>query len=95
MRFYIKLLIMLAVCSISSTFISNVYSIETMQSHSSMIQQRCIDNSCATTTCFNNNPCQTVTGPSPNRSSSSFSSSPDDVEEGDDSGSLFGDSLPS
>jgi hypothetical protein len=96
MSFYIKLLIILAVCSISSAFVSNVYSIGPTQSHSSMFkQQRCFDNSCTMTSCFNDNPCQTITDPNPSRSSSSSSSlSNDDVQEEDNSGSFFDGILP-
>ena len=99
MSFYIKLLIIFAACSISSAFVSNVYSIEPTQSHFSMFGQRCFDDSCTMTTCFNDNPCQTITDPNPNRSSSSsLSSSPDDGnddgEDEDDSGSFFDDFLP-
>jgi hypothetical protein len=99
MSFYIKLLIILAVCSISSAFVSNVYSIGPTQSHSSMFkQQRCFNDKCTMTSCFNDNPCQTITDPNPNRSfsSSSFFSSPGDgdVEEQDNSGSSFDDILP-
>jgi len=99
MSFYIKLLIILAVCSISSAFVSNVYSIAPTHYHSqySMFGQRCFDNSCTMTSCFNDNPCQTTTDTNPSRSSSSFpSSSPDDssVEGEDDSSSFFDDILP-
>ena len=94
MSFYIKLLIILAACSISSAFVSNVYSIEPTQSHFSMFGQRCFDDSCTTTACFNDNPCQTITDPNPNRSSS-FSSSSDNVDDdSDNSGSFFDDFLP-
>ena len=99
MSFYIKLLIILAVCSISSAFVSNVYSIAPTHYHSqySMFGQRCFDNSCTMTSCFNDNPCQTTTDINPSKSSSSFpSSSPDDsnVEGEDDSSSFFDDILP-
>ena len=95
MSFYIKLLIILAVCSISSAFVSNVYSFESTQNHFSMFGQRCFDDSCTMTSCFNDNPCQTTTDTNPSRSSSS-SSSPDDsdVGEEDDSGSFFDGILP-
>ncbi len=91
MSFYIKLLIILAACSISSAFVSNVYSSQPTQSHFSMFGQRCFDDTCTTTACFNNNPCQTMTDPNPNRSSSS--SSADNVEE-DNSGSFFDEFFP-
>ena len=96
MSFYIKLLIILAACSISSAFVSNVYSIGPTQSHSSMFkQQRCFNDKCTMTSCFNDNPCQTITDPSPNRSSSSSSSADDNVEDdSDNSGSFFDDFLP-
>ena len=94
MSFYIKLLTIFAACSISSVFVSNVYSIEPIQSHFSMLGQRCFDDSCTITTCLNDNPCQTITDPNPNRSSSSSSTPNDDVAEEDDSGSFFDDILP-
>jgi hypothetical protein len=92
MSFYIKLLIILAVCSISSAFVSNVYSFESTQNHFSMFGQRCFDDSCTMTSCFNDNPCQTTTDTNPSRSSSSPDDS--DVEEEDDSGSFFDGILP-
>jgi len=94
MSFYIKLLIILAVCSISSAFVSNVYSIGTTHYHSqySMFGQRCFDDSCTMTSCFNDNPCQTTTDTNPSRSSS-FSPDDSDVEQ-DDSGSSFDGILP-
>jgi hypothetical protein len=92
MSFYIKLLIILAVCSISSAFVSNVYSFESTQNHFSMFGQRCFDDSCTMTSCFNDNPCQTTTNTNPSRSSSSPDDS--DVEEEDDSGSFFDGILP-
>jgi len=92
MSFYIKLLIILAVCSISSAFVSNVYSFESTQNHFSMFGQRCFDDSCTMTSCFNGNPCQTTTNTNPSRSSSSPDDS--DVEEEDDSGSFFDGILP-
>jgi hypothetical protein len=92
MSFYIKLLIILAVCSISSAFVSNVYSIGSTQNHFSMFGQRCFDDSCTMTSCFNDNPCQTTTNTNPSRSSSSPDDS--DVEEEDDSGSFFDGILP-
>jgi hypothetical protein len=98
MSFYIKLLIILAVCSISSAFVSNVYSIGPTQNHFSMFGQRCFDDKCTITSCFNDNPCQTTTDTNPSRSSTSpsFSSSPDDsdVEEGNNLGSFFDGILP-
>jgi len=92
MSFYIKLLIILAVCSISSAFVSNVYSLGSTQNHFSMFGQRCFDDSCTMTSCFNDNPCQTTTNTNPSRSSSSPDDS--DVEEEDDSGSFFDGILP-
>ena len=92
MSFYIKLLIILAVCSISSAFVSNVYSFESTQNHFSMFGQRCFDDSCTMTSCFNDNPCQTTTNTNPSRSSSSPDDS--DVGEEDDSGSFFDGILP-
>ena len=92
MSFYIKLLIIIAVCSISSAFVSNVYSFESTQNHFSMFGQRCFDDSCTMTSCFNDNPCQTTTNTNPSRSSSSPDDS--DVEEEDDSGSFFDGILP-
>jgi len=57
-----------------------------------MFGQRCFDDSCTMTSCFNDNPCQTTTNTNPSRSSSSPDDS--DVEEEDDSGSFFDGILP-
>jgi hypothetical protein len=61
MKFHLQILIIIFVVPINSVIIPNAFSIENQNNSLFYQQQNCSDDSCTSTTCYNDKPCKTIT----------------------------------